>query len=142
MDMDKRQIEGCWISVIMRLAIATLLGAAAVSKFTGGLNRVVGYFQDVFSETWLPLILVTLHARIVPFAELIICVWLVIGWRLRAAWVVAGLFLISLAFGMVVAAKYDTAAHNYVYVALCCIGIYFSAGDRWSVDGFTRRPRG
>ena len=50
------------------------------------------------------------------------------------AWIFTSLVTISLAFGMVVARKYDVAADNYFYVFLCCAGLYFSQFDRFSVD--------
>ncbi len=132
---------GRFVSLILRLAVASLFLAAAVGKLKGGwetLDGVVAYFQQTFANTWLPAGMVTLHARITPFVEAIIVLWLVVGYKLKAGWCLTGLFMISLAFGMAVAGKHDTASNNYVYVLICCAGLYFSRHDRYSIDGLVR----
>lgn len=132
---------GRLVSLMLRLAVASLFLAAAVGKLKGGwhsLSNVVAYFQQTFAETWLPTGLVTLHARLTPFMEALIVVWLIVGFRLKAAWCVTTLFMLSLAFGMAVAGKHDAAANNYTYVLICCVGLYFSRFDRYSFDGLLR----
>ena len=78
--------------------------------------------------------LVKFHAMLVPYIEVLIPAWLLIGFRLRLGWVVTSLFLLSLAFGTLVAKQGDVAAHNYFYVMVCLAGLYFSQFDKWSVD--------
>lgn len=129
------ECERSAISLILRVAVASLFVAAAVGKFTNGLDGVVQYFQATFKDTWLPTSMVTIHARITPFAELLIPIWLIVGYHLRIAWIFTGLFTVSLAFGMMVAGKYPIAANNYFYVLLICAGLYFSPYDKLSVDG-------
>ena len=129
MSKGKIESEGCWISLILRLAVASLFAAAAIAKFQGGLESVVGYFQSAFKDTWLPPALVTLHARLVPYIEAIIPIWLVSGFRLKLGWVATALFMVTLAFGMMVAKQYAVAADNYRYVLICCAGLYFSQFD-------------
>lgn len=129
-------------AVLLRLAIGSLFLAAAVRKLQGGaetIQQTVQYFQTTFEETWLPSLLVTAHAYATPFVEAIIVVWLISGFRLRAAWVFTALFTTSLAFGMAVAGKFDTAASNYTYVLICCVGLLLSRYDRIRIDGFGRR---
>jgi uncharacterized membrane protein YphA (DoxX/SURF4 family) len=133
--MGKKNCEAAGASLILRLAIASLFFAAAFGKFSGGLDGVVGYFQSVFAETWLPMWLVTLHARVIPFIELLIPIWLILGFKLRLAWFVTGLTTVSLAFGMMVARQYDVAADNYLYVLMSVAGLYFSQFDCLSIDG-------
>lgn len=123
---------------MLRLALASLFLSAAVGKLKGGTESIrgtVAYFQTTFAETWLPGPLVTLHGYATPFVEALIAAWLIVGYRLRVAWVLTGLFTISLAFGMAVARKHDVAANNYNYVLLCAAGLYFSRFDRFSLDG-------
>lgn len=127
--------EGCWISLILRVAVASLLLAATIPKWMGGVEGTVSHFQALFKESWLPLPLVTLQARLVPFVELLLPIWLLVGFRLRLAWIVTCFFLVTLGFGMVVAGQYETAAHNYFYVLLSCAGLYFSRYDAFGVGG-------
>ncbi|PIQ85026.1 MAG: hypothetical protein COV74_10535 [Candidatus Omnitrophica bacterium CG11_big_fil_rev_8_21_14_0_20_45_26] len=126
------QIEGCWISLILRVAMASLFAAAAIPKFAGGLDHVVTQFQSMFENTWLPLSLVTLYARVIPWIEILIPIWLLSGWRLRTAWFVTAGVLVSLAFGMIVTAQGAVAANNFFYVTMACAGLYFSQFDRWN----------
>jgi uncharacterized membrane protein YphA (DoxX/SURF4 family) len=120
-----------WISAVLRLAAFSLFFANAVGKFIGGSAGLVEYFHHIFQSTWLPSPLVTATAYVTPYVEMIFALWLLLGTRLRIAWICASLYMITLAFGMAVAQQYDTAAHNYLYVLLFCAGLYFSAQDRW-----------
>jgi uncharacterized membrane protein YphA (DoxX/SURF4 family) len=130
-----------WASLVVRLAIAALFCAAAVSKFKGGMTSIRGtisFFQSTFETTWLPGWMVTMHAYATLVIEPLIVIWLVTGFRLRIGWIVTCLFMISLAFGMAVAGKHDSAASNFNYVLICCVGLYLSQYDRFSLDRPTR----
>ena len=129
----EKEEAGWWAALLLRLAMASLFFAAAVPKLKGGsasIHATVDYFQKLFAQTWLPGPLVTLQAYITPFAEAILSIWLVVGWRLRLAWFITGLYTIALAFGMAVAGKHDVAANNYLYVLIAAIGLYLSPFDR------------
>lgn len=138
---EDRNVEGGWISLVLRLAVASLFTATAAAKFINGLDGVAAQFQTIFQATWLPMPLVALHARAVPFIEALIPIWLVVGFRLRWAWIFTALFMVSLAFGMGVAKQYATAADNYLYVLIFCAGLYFSRFDRWSADGLLKNRK-
>ena len=127
--MEKNHIEAGWVSLILRIAVASLFATAAISKFTGGLEGVVVNFQNTFKDTWLPVVLVRWYAHLIPFIEVMIPVWLLSGFRLRAAWIFTEFVLISLAFGMTVAGHYDIAASNLFYVTMACLGLYVSRFD-------------
>jgi hypothetical protein len=74
-----------------------------------------------------------IHATLILFLEFGLAFWLLSGWRLRSAWKVAGLVLISLAIGMIFAGKYDVANDNYIYVLLCAVGLFASRFDQWVI---------
>lgn len=117
------------ISLVLRIAVASLFGAAAIAKFSSGNPEgLVSYFQSTFQETWLPAGLVTLYAKLVPYIEALIPIWLLSGYKLKLGWFVTSIFMVSLAFGLVVA-KSPGAADNYMYVLVCCAGLYFSQFD-------------
>ncbi len=136
---------GQWASLVLRLAVGSLFFAAAVRKLHGGMETIqktVGFSQTTFENTWLPAKLVSIHAYATPFVEAMIVVWLISGFRLTAAWVFTALFTTSLAFGMSVAGKFDTAADNYTYVLICCAGLLLSRYDRLRVDALWSRSPG
>jgi len=131
-----------WASVVLRLAVGSLFFAAAVRKLQGGaatIQNTVQYFKTTFENTWIPERMVTAHAYATPFIEALIVIWLISGFRLKAAWVCTALFATSLAFGMSVAGNFNTAADNYTCVLICCVGLLLSPHDRIGVDGLSGR---
>ena len=136
--MDKGYSKECWISLILRLSMVTLFGVAAAGKFMGGLDAVVTHITEMFKDSWLPVPLVAFYARILPWAETVIAVWLFLGVRLKEAWIFTALVLVSLAFGMVVA-RQATAADNYFYVLMACIGLYFSSYDKCNINNWKKK---
>ena len=128
--MGKDCSKECWISFILRIAIASLFAVAAAGKFIGGIDGVVASFTSMFKDTFLPSPLVALYARVIPWVEAAIAIWLILGVRLKEAWIFTAFTLISLAFGMVVARQGTTASENYVYVLIACVGLYFSEFDK------------
>ena len=133
MHFEKDHVEEGWISVILRVAMAALFAVAAVSKFLGGIGATVHTFQEMFQATWLPLVLVTPYAYAIAFAEALIAVWLLSGFKLRAAWIFTALVLISLAFGLTVAKQ--SAADIYTFLMVACLGLYVSRYDRCGLGG-------
>jgi hypothetical protein len=122
-----------WISLLMRLSVGTLFLCAAIVKTPLGIPGIVAYYSSLLDKSLLPAFLVKTHATLILFVEFGLAFWLLSGWRLRLAWKVAGLVLISLAIGMIFAGKYDVANDNYIYVFLCAIGLFASAFDRWVI---------
>lgn len=129
MHFDKDHVEEGLISLILRVSMASLFLIAGVDKFMKGLNLVSESFTMMFKDTLLPPALVGPYAYFIPFAEVLIALWLLSGIKLRAAWVFTAFLLISLSFGMVIAKQYATAADNYAYVLMACAGLYFSRYD-------------
>ena len=124
-----------WISLILRVAMASLFLVAAVGKFIMGLGGTAMYFMNSFKGTFLPWWLVVGYAYVIPFAEALIVLWLLSGIRLRNAWIFTAFVLITLAFGMVVARQYTTASENYLYVMMSCLGVYLSRYDVCRIGG-------
>ena len=74
MNIDKENAEQCWISLILRVAMASLFGVAAASKFMMGLGVASANIQGMFQATWLPSWLVAPYASLLPFMEAIIAI--------------------------------------------------------------------
>ena len=137
--MGRNCSRECWISFILRIAIASLFAVAAADKFIGGLDAVVVRFTKMFQFSFLPSPLVALYARAIPWVESTIALWLLVGIRLKEAWIFTAFTLISLAFGMVIARQYSTAYENYVYVLIACAGLYFSEFDNCTFGRWGRK---
>ena len=137
--MDKKCSVESWISLILRLSFVSLFATAAIGKFVDGLGTIVTGFTELFKDTWIPTPLVILHARLIPWLEALIAIWLLLGVRLKEAWVLTALTLISLAFGMVVLKQAATASANYIYVFMACVGLYFSQFDQCNVGNWGKK---
>ena len=125
--MNKDYPELHWISLILRVAMASLFFLAALGKFMMGLevtsNNIVGMYKDSF----LPTGLLVAYTHVLPFAEALIPIWLLTGYKLRAGWIFTACIFITLAFGLGVAKQ--NAADIYVYILATCVGIYVSRFD-------------
>jgi hypothetical protein len=122
-----------WVSILMRLSLGTLFLCAAIVKTPLGIPGIIAYYSSLLDHSLLPAFLVKIHAALILFFEYGLAVWLLSGWRLRLAWRVAAVLLVSLAIGMIFAGKYDVASANYIYVLLCAVGLFSSEFDRWRV---------
>ncbi len=120
-----------YFSILLRLSIGTLLLTAGLLKIPYGIDGTIGYYMSMFEKSLLPPLLIKAHASVIIFLEVGLGAWLLSGFKLRAAWIAAGVLLISLAVGMVFAGKYDVANDNYVYVLIAGLGLFLSSFDRW-----------
>jgi len=126
--IDKNHPEQCWISLILRVSMALLFGVAAYIKFATGLSIYASSMATMFKDSFLPSWLVMPYINLLPFVEVLIAVWLLIGVRLRTAWIFTAFLMTTLAFGIEV--NKGNPADNYIYVLIACLGIYLSKYDK------------
>jgi hypothetical protein len=128
--IDKNHQEECSISLILRIAVASIFGVASYIKFTTGFNSYVEIMTNIFKDTFLPGWLLKPYIYGLPFAEGLVVVWLLVGIKLRYAWTFAALVFLTLGFGMIVAKQGATASENFIYMMMACLGIYLSKYDK------------
>ncbi len=133
MKVDKDHVELWWISLILRIAMASLFFVAALSKFMMGLEGISGYILAAFKDTFLPSWMLAPYSYILPFAEALIPVWLLTGYKLRTGWIFTAFVLVTLAFGLAVSKQ--SAADVYIYLLVACLGIYLSRYDGCVLGG-------
>jgi len=131
--INKNNPELSWISLILRVAVASIFAVAAYSKFVMGLGNFAANMTGMFKDTLLPGWLLVPYINILPFAEFLIAVWLLLGIKLREAWIFTAFVLMTLGFGMVVAKQGAVASENYIYMMMACLGIYLSKYDGCSL---------
>ncbi len=131
--IDKNNPEQSWISLILRIAIAFIFAVAAYGKFAAGFGNYAANMTGMFKDTILPGWLLVPYINILPFAEALIAVWLLVGIKLREAWIFTAFVLLTLGFGMIVAKQGTTASENYIYMMMACLGIYLSKYDKCSL---------
>src|SRR3989338_7385763 len=119
MHIDKENAELSWISLVLRVAMGSLLAVAAYGKFTG-LENYTAMIMGMFKDTFLPGWLLSPYVNLLPYAEALAAIWLLVGVKLREAWVFTAFLLVSLAFGVVVASK--KAEDNLVFWLVEALG--------------------
>ncbi|WP_428101286.1 MauE/DoxX family redox-associated membrane protein [Candidatus Rariloculus sp.] len=94
----------------------------AINMFWHGAVRVgpaYGAFveatQAQFAETWLPMWLVTLEARLIPGVEVVVGVLLLVGYKTRWAIVAAMILMYTLVFGMIILQNWEVVARHLIY---------------------------
>ncbi len=74
--------------------------------------------QAQFAESWLPMWLVTLEARLIPGVEVVVGALLLVGYKTRWAIVAAMILMYTLVFGMIILQNWEIVARHLIY-ALC-----------------------
>lgn len=133
--INKEHPEQSCVSLILRVAVASIFAVAAFGKFAGGLGNYAALMTTMFKDTFLPGWLLAPYINVLPFAEVLIVLWLLSGVKLRKAWAFTACVLLTLAFGMLVARQGTVAFENYVYMLMACLGLYLSKYDGCSVLG-------
>ena len=139
METKEYDRNATWISVFMRVAIIIFLGLSGVRKVAAGVGQSVERMQEAFAGTGTPMWLVTGQSWVVPYLEIVIGIWLLTGYKLRAAFITSALLTLNFCAAMKILGKGDVVANNSLYVLLCCVGLYFCQRDRWSLDGLFSR---
>ena len=127
MCIDKNNPEQSWISIILRVAVALMFVVAAIGKlvdFNGYVAMTTGMFKDTILPGWL----LTPYIYVLPFAEALIPVWLLVGFKLRAAWIYTAVVLTSLMFGLLIAKQ--NVADMFLFILVACVGLYMSKYDK------------
>ncbi len=130
------------ISLLLRLSMGMLFFIAGLNKFVGqgGASGAAQWIIGEFKETYLPLFLVVPYAYVLPYFEILLGAALILGIFTRAALLVCGLLLISLALGNAVTHDYATVANNLNYVLITAVALWFASRDNpYSLDGLLER---
>lgn len=124
-------------ALLLRLALGSALFFFGLSKFLGegGVLGAARGITDMFKTTYLPSMLVSPLAHLIPFAEVVLGLLLVLGLMTRAALLGSGLLLVLLTAGVAVLGKPDVAANNLIYVGLIAAAMWLASKDnRYSLD--------
>lgn len=94
----------------------------------------VQWTQDLFAQTWLPVWLVTLEARVIPGAEMAIGALMFVGFKTR--WAVLGgmALLATLLFGMVILQDWEIVARHLIYALCFYVLLYNTELNKFSID--------
>ncbi len=94
----------------------------------------ISWTQGVFAETWLPLWLVTLEARLIPGVEIAVGVLLFLGFKTRLALIMAVVLMASLVFGMNVVQNWELVNRHVIYVIAFYLLLHNLEFNQKSID--------
>jgi len=123
---------GRWVFAIMFLF-------AGCGKFRMGLGVFADYMAGEFKTTFLPAGLVTPYAYALPFVEVLLGIFLLIGFFRFATLLVSGLLMISLAFGTMQLQKADIVFANTSYVFMIGALLFLGEYDTWLICPRSRK---
>lgn len=120
---------------LARWGLGLLFLVGGISKLFHLSGFVTGYLAPAFAQTFLPAGLVAAYGYALPFVEVLLGVALVLGLCRNMALLIAGLTLISLAFGQMLLQKFDVVAQILFYLFLTATILFLGDYDRWIVAG-------
>ncbi len=126
---------------LLRWALGLMFLVAGVSKLCTLTAFVTGYLAPAFETTFLPGWLVAAYGYALPFVETILGVLLLVGCCRTASLAVAGLTLISLAFGQMLVQGQAIVANIMLYILMTAVILFLQEHDRYGWP-CCRRPRG
>ena len=90
--------------------------------------------QSVFADSWLPMWLVTLEARLIPGVEIAVGVLLLLGFKTRIALIVAIVLMATLVFGMNVVQNWELVNRHVIYVIAFYLLLHNLEFNQKSID--------
>jgi len=94
----------------------------------------ISWTQGVFAESWLPMWLVTLEARLIPGVEIAIGVMLFLGFKTRLALIMAIVLMATLVFGMNVVQNWELVSRHVIYVIALYLLLHNLEFNQKSID--------
>lgn len=94
----------------------------------------ISWTQGVFAESWLPVWLVTLEARLIPGVEIAVGVLLFLGFKTRLALIMAIVLMTTLVFGMNVVQNWELVNRHVIYVIAFYLLLHNLEFNQKSVD--------
>jgi thiosulfate dehydrogenase [quinone] large subunit len=94
----------------------------------------IAWTQGVFAESWLPVWLVTLEARLIPGVEIIIGVLLLLGLKTRIALIAAFVLMATLVFGMNVVQNWELVSRHLIYAIAFFLLMHNLEHNKFSLD--------
>ena len=111
-----------------------------INMFTHGIARVLNiegfnsWMMGEFSGTILPEFMVNISSYMIPFAELIIGLLLIIGLFTNRALLLGALLIVILVFGSGIKENWNVISSQMIYAIFFFILSYFIELNRFSID--------
>lgn len=101
---------------ILRAGVGINLLGHALPRLGSGFEGFYNWITTLFAPTFLPAFSVTAMAYIIPGLELLIGVFLILGFKTRFTLVLASLLMFALIFGMCILQKWEIVGLQTIYL--------------------------
>jgi thiosulfate dehydrogenase [quinone] large subunit len=125
-----------------KIAYALLRAVAGINLLMHGVSRLLagpagfaGHLSEQFAHSPLPAPLVHVFGSVLPMAEGLIGLLLLIGLKTRWALIAASLLMMVLTFGSSLVQDWAAAGTQLVYALVFSILLFMRRYNAWSLDG-------
>lgn len=119
--------------------------AVAISMFGHGLVRLPKlttfsqWMIDSFENSMLPKIIVTPFSYIVPIAEFVIGLLLLLGLFTKPSLIAGGFVMLALLFGTTMIENWDAIPSQLIHIALFALLLHFIDYNSWAIDTLIKK---
>ncbi len=118
-----------WVSLLVRLTVIVLFGGLAIQTWIDGPGAFVETLHGQLDPSGFPHWITTAFGWGLPFIQAFLAIWLIVGYKLKAAWFASGLLLIAFGFGQLITPNPVMALFSYLGLLFPIIGLYASHAD-------------
>ena len=129
----------------IELAYLILRLTMGVNMFTHGVARMLNiegfnsWMVGQFSKTILPEFMVSISSYLIPFAELIIGIFLILGLFTCRALLAGALLIVVLVFGSGLQENWNVMSSQMIYAIFFFMLSYFIELNRFSIDAVRKK---
>jgi len=127
-----------WTYLLLRLSVGTSMfghGLVRLPKLTAFSHWMVGSFQKSF----LPVELVTPFSYLLPVAEFVIGLMLIIGLFTKQALIAGGLVMVLLIFGTTMIENWDAIPVQLIHSAFFATLLHFSDSNTLALNNLVKK---
>jgi thiosulfate dehydrogenase (quinone) large subunit len=134
-----RQKDAALAYLLLRATIGTNIFIHGLSRILAGPSHFADALVPAFQHTLLPAGFVRLFALVLPWAESIVGLLVLVGIRTRLALVAGSLLILSLTFGSTLNQDWESAGLHLIYAIVYASLLAFRYHNSFSADGLLQR---
>jgi thiosulfate dehydrogenase [quinone] large subunit len=127
--------------LFLRLTLGINIFMHGLARIVSGLSPFADGMVKQFASTSMPPTFVHAFATALPWSELFIGLFILIGLWTRTALALGALEIVVLTFGISFTQNWSVAGLQLIYAIVYAILLAFGEYDRWSIDGWRNRSR-